>query len=293
MKPTSLPSTNLAPELDRLEVAVDLIAQEAPLHLVRSRIRINGEALGEPFVVNLEQLVKSCQLGGHFFFLTCECGVEGCAGIDEAFLVTHTAEFVEWQVPDPVSWRGVPAAEIDHWHNHPLYTNYRFDAKAYTNAISQALHTAQAYAAARQGDIECTPYGCHVETLVQLDPVVFNQTPPTPGFRILGRSIWVEHEPVGFWVNGLHYRLSELPLPGEIAALDDWSDWTPKPVGKHGFVYGSLAAPKSEVRRRVRLLAEYLALISPSSATVEYCHRQPNGRQGPMHRVPKRREAQK
>jgi len=61
---------------------------------------INGNLVKE-YCIDFDELARSLKGAGEFNIFTCECGISGCAGIEQGVLVKHENEFVEWYVIQP------------------------------------------------------------------------------------------------------------------------------------------------------------------------------------------------
>jgi len=71
---------------------------------------------------------------------------------------------------------------------------------------------------------------------------------------IVAPRVIVDQVPAWITINGIAYRLKELPLPAEIKHLDNWSAWEPKPAKSgNGYFWNDAAAPDWEIRRRLNL----------------------------------------
>lgn len=99
--------------------------------------------------------------------------------------------------------------------------------------------------------------------MLALDPLVFSERGAPLGCQLLARHIEVACGLRLVIMNGIRYRLNELPVPDKIKALGDWIEREPKAIDG-GFVYGSSAAQSEEVRRRTRIVTEYLVSIQSS-----------------------------
>lgn len=111
------------------------------------------------------------------------------------------------------------------------------------------------------------PCGFDPDDLLGLDPIVFSERGASLGCMIVGKKIGIELTPGQITINGIWYHIRELPVPDSIKQLDNWSAWEPKPCGE-GFAYNYAAAPKWEVRRRMKLLGDYLASITQSGGKI-------------------------
>ena len=262
-------------QLDQFDLRIDLTdphtpyADSLPNYLITQAIFINGTRLAPENTISLMQLAKSCQLAGEFFIVTCDCGEASCAGIDDGILVAHFNDRIEWQVPDPLSYRGKSNEEAEEMDQHRVYKRFSFQPEAYLSAIQDGLRIAKGLLFGEKQPVECSPYGFTPEQLLLLDPIVFSERGATVGCQIVASNIALDGSVDWLTINGISYRLREFPVPDEIKALDCWSDWEPKPCGPDGLVFGALAAPASELRRRIRLLAVYLASVTLKGGKVQ------------------------
>ncbi len=225
------------------------------VYLITQAIFINGENLAPDRPIDLRQLAKSCQLGGEFFIVTCGCGFPET---DDSIPVTHQSDRIVWQMPELELFR----EEEQDAHNR-IYRTYVFRPEQYLEAVQGGLCDAKSFLFSECQPIECSPYGFEQEDLLTLDPVVISERGAPLGCQLLARHIEVESGLRLVTMNGIPYRLSELPIPDTIKALGDCSEREPKAVDG-GFVYGSSAAQSEEVRRRTRIVTEYLVSIQSS-----------------------------
>ena len=258
-------SVNL--EYDQFDLKIELsdlhkeYADSPGTYLIKQSIFINRENLAPDNSIALTQLAKSCQLSGEFFIVTCNCcGDAGCAGIDDGIRVTHFDDRIIWEVPDPLSYRGLGQEEVIFVSDNRVYKKYIFDPDAYLTAFQKGLATARELLNGNKQPVECTPDGFDASDLLVLNPIVFTQRGAPMGCKIVGRKVLMSKTPGWVTINGIYYRLRELPVPDEIKALDDWSDWEPK-KWKNGYLFNNAAAPESERQRRVQELEKYIASI--------------------------------
>ncbi len=244
-------------------------ADEPASFLITQAVYVNGENLALNNAIDLVQLSKSCQLGGEFFIATCECGDAGCAGIDDGIRVTHFDDSIVWEVPTPLSYRDMRKEEKGAAMAKPEYRKFSFQPDAYLAAVQRGLRAAKAMPFDSRQPVECSPEGMTPEKLLALNPLVFSKRGAPLGCSLIGKAVSIDRFLNWVTINGISYRIRELPLPADIKTLEDWSGWEPKAVSK-GFVFGSLAAPEWEVRRRARRLGKYLASILAVGGTVEF-----------------------
>lgn len=256
-------SRNKVP-FDVIEIEISLMhfpaeMSDDEMYLITQAVFINGENIAPDRPIDLRQLAKSCQLSGEFFIVTCGCGFPET---DDGIRVTHQPDRIVWQVPELDSF----SEEEQDAHN-PIYRTYVFCPEQYLEAVQGGLCDAKSFLFSEYNPIECSPYGFEREDLLALDPLVFSERGAPLGCQLLARHIEVESGFRAVIMNGIRYRLNELPVPDDIKALGDWSEWEPKAVDG-GFIYGSLAAPSEEVRRRTRIFTEYLASVQSSGGVV-------------------------
>lgn len=273
------------PGFDEFDLRIELLgpyqeyANELATYLITQAVYINGENLAPDNPIDLAHLCKSCQLNGEFFIVTCGCGDAGCAGIDDGIRVSHFDGRIVWEVPTPLSYRGMTEEEVDEATKNRKYRKFNFQPGAYFSAVQEGLREAKAMLFGERQPVECSPYGMTPEELLTLDPVVFSKRGAPIGCDIIGRKIMIRR-----WgwitINGIPYRLRELPVPDDIKALDDWSDWEPKACG-NGYLLNYAAAPLSEVRRRIRVLAESLSSIAISDCQIDANLGEIRGKDGP------------
>ncbi len=265
--------------LDRMELKIDLTGPHAPYtdkppnYLIVPSIHINGERLAPGNTISLVVLAKSCQSSGEFFIVTCDCGEAGCAGIDDGIRVTHFGDRIEWEIPDPISYRGMSQEQAVRISENRLYKKYVFQPEAYLSAVQEGLRIAKGLLFGEKQPAECVPDGFYPEQLLSLDPIVFSERGAPLGCQIVATKVFLDGTVDWVRINGIPYRLRDLPIPDDIKALGSWSDWEPKPCGLNGLVFGDLAAPEWELRRRIRLLADYLASITVKSGHVQASYR--------------------
>lgn len=242
---------------------------EPPSFLITQAIYINGENLAPENPIDLVHLCKSCQLGGEFFIVTCGCGNAGCGGVDDGIRVTHLDDHIVWEVPVPLSYRGMTEDEVAEAQKSRQYRKFTFEPEAYLAAVQLGLREARAMLFDEHQPVECSPYGMTPERLLMLAPLVFSKRGAPVGCTLTGKTVEIDPFLHHVVINGIYYRIPELPLPDAYKAFADWSQWEPMDVGD-GYVYGAGAAPEWEVRRRIRLLAKYLASILVVGGTVEW-----------------------
>lgn len=275
MKSTKKTLNLKKPHHDQLELKIELTgphtpnSYESPDYLITQSILINGKSLSPDNPIDLIHLSKSCQLSGEFFIVTCGCGDAGCAGIDDGIRVMHFDDRIIWEVPDPISYNGLSDDAVKRASENRVYKKYSFEPQAYLLSVKEGLRMAKGLLFGDKQPVECSPYGMNPERLLSIDPVVFSERGASVGSQIVGRKVEIGPSLTWFTVNGISYRFREFPFPEDIKALDDWSDWPPKPCGQDGLVFGDLAAPDWVLRQRIHKLANYFASISLRSVTVQ------------------------
>jgi len=262
---------------DRFELRVELQGPcETYSEKARSRITqsvfINGKNIAPENSIDLIDLSKSCQLSGEFFIVTCGCGEAGCAGIYDGIRVTHFDDRIMWEAPDPLAHLGLSDEEVEQLGEDRVYKQFSFESQAYLLAVEEGLRIAKGFLFCDKQPVECSPYGMAPERLLTLDPIVFSERGASVGCQIVGRTVQIRDGLYWVTINGIYYRLDELPIPEDIKALNDWSGWEPKSC-EGGFVFGDLAAPEHEVRRRVRVLARHLATIAHRRTEIQVTDR--------------------
>lgn len=250
---------------DRIELRVALQGPgesypDDPQFCVKQSVFINGENLAPSYTIDWVDLAKSCQLSGEFFIVTCGCGQAACAGIYDGIRVTHLKDRIVWEIPEPISYNGLSDEEGDRMEQNRVYKHFSFEPGAYLHAVQEGLRLAKGLLFGEKQPVECSPCGMTPDGLLALDPLVFSQRGAPVGCQIVGRTVQIRDGLYWIAINGINYRLAELPIPDDIKALNDWSGWEPKACAG-GFVFGPLAAPEHEVRRRMRKVARYLATI--------------------------------
>ncbi len=230
-------------------------------YLINQSVLINGENIAPENSIDLRQLAKSCQLSGEFYVVTCGCGEPGCAGIWDGIQVSHFPDRICWEVPELISVGNLNEEEYARHRINRTFRQYAFNPASYLAAVQAGLREAKHMLFGDFQPVECSPYGLDPDDLLDLDPVVFTQRGASLECGIVGRKISIDQTPGHITINGIYYALSELPVPASIKQLDDWSAWEPKPCGE-GFAYNYAAAPAWEVRRRMKLLGDYLAGIT-------------------------------
>lgn len=274
------------PRFDEFDLRIELCgpyqeyAHEPATYLITQAVYINGENLAPNNPIDLAQLCKSCQLSGEFFIVTCGCGDPGCAGIDDGIRVTHLDDRVVWDAPTPMSYRDMTEEEVGAALENRTYRKFTFRPEAYLAAVQKGLREAKAMLFDECQPVECSPYGMTPEGLLALNPVVFSERGAPLGCGIVGRKIMVDRHWGWISIDGIPYRLRELPVPDHIKALDDWSEWEPKACGD-GYAFNYHAAPRSVVRRRIRALAEYLSSIAVSDCQIDANLGEIHGKGGP------------
>lgn len=259
--------------LDRFELKVALIEPYgnrdfSPAdYLITQAVLINGENLAPENPIDLRELAKSCQLVGEFHIVTCGCGVADCASIYDGIRVNHLADRIIWEVPDPISFREMTGEEAERQRNNRAYRRFAFEPAAYLSAVQEGLRAARLLLFGERQPVECSPSGFDPDDLLELDPIVFSERGAPAGCRIVGKKIRIDQAPGWLIINGIYYRLGELPVPEEIKKLDDWSDWEPKPCFG-GFAFNYAAAPEWNVRKRLKLLGAYLSGITEGGGEI-------------------------
>lgn len=260
------------PGFDEFDLRIELrgpykeYSDEPATYLITQAVYINGENLAPDNPIDLAQLCKSCQLSGEFFIVTCSCGDVRCTGIDDGIRVSHFDGRIVWEVPTPLSYMEMTEEEVDAATKNRKYRKFTFHPAAYFSAVQEGLREAKALLFGEKQPVECSPYGMTPEKFLTLDPVVFSKRGAPLGCDIIGRKI-VIHEWGWITINGIPYRLRELPVPDDIKALDGYVNYA--------------AAPLSEVRRRIRVLAGYLSSIAISDCQIEASLGEIRGKEGP------------
>jgi len=158
--------------------------------------------------------------------------------------------------------------EVEFIASNRQYDTYVFRPEQYLHCIQAGLNKARALLFGTCQPVDCLQYILDPEELLNLDPLVFSERGAPAGYHLIAKEIVLNRYQFGIEMNSIGYRLRELPVPDTIKALDDWSDWEPKFIG-HGMIFGGAAAPRWEVRRRVKKLGQYLATIqSPPGSVV-------------------------
>jgi hypothetical protein len=265
---------------DQFELRVELTGPHTPYadslacYLIEQSIYINGERLAPEHAIYLIHLAKSCQLSGEFFIVTCDCcGDAGCAGIDDGIRVTHFGDRIEWEVPDPISYRGMSREQVEQTSQNRVYKRFSFQPNAYLSEVQEGLRIAKGLLFGEKQPVDCSPDGLTPELLLSLDPIVFNERGATIGCLIVADKVAINGGVHWIVINGISYHLREFPVPEDVKALDYWSDWEPKPCGPNGLILGDLAAPVWERRRRIRLLANYLASMTLETGMIQVSYR--------------------
>lgn len=247
-------------QVELLEPAIAKSTTLPGAYVVRTVLFLNDEEFAKDFVVDLFALAKSCQLSGEFFIATCSCGEPGCAGIDEGIKVTHFYDSILWQVPEPLKYSGMKSEDIDADEEKISYREFKFYPEAYMQEVKQALSKIKEFIKGKSQPVELAISCIDKNQIIELDPQVFSERGAPLGCKIIAKTLKIDRTPGWVTINKISYRLGELPVPEEILALDDWSEWEPKPHGK-GYLCNYLAAPEAEVMRRIRVLENYLGSI--------------------------------
>jgi hypothetical protein len=135
--------------MDRLRLDFSLVPLtpsegRAELHLVEE-LFINEVHFAEDCDIDLALLAESCETAGDYFIAGCGCGVPACSGIYKEIRVEHSPGKIRWQVPDPLSTRGLSRAQSDAVdRDHPKYTCLEFDGAQYRREVRESLGRAQA-----------------------------------------------------------------------------------------------------------------------------------------------------
>lgn len=262
---------------DRIELRVSLQGPDESYpdevrFYVKQSIFINGQNIAPTHTIDWVDLAKSCQLSGEHFIVTCGFGQAACAGIYDGIRVTHFKNRIQWEIPEPISYNGLSDEEGDRMEQNRVYKQFSFEPGAYLHTVQEGLRLAKGLLFGEKQPVECSPCGMTPDSLLALDPLVFSQRSAPVGCQIVGRTVQIRDGLYWVTINGINYRLSELPIPNDIKALNDWSGWEPKACDE-GFVFGPLAAPEHEVRRRVRVLARYLATIARRGTEIQVTDR--------------------
>ncbi|MDP3333209.1 MAG: hypothetical protein Q8S55_14725 [Methylococcaceae bacterium] len=256
------------PRYDRFELKVELRESYQPhvdkaVYLITQSIFVNGKNLAPNNPVDWRALVQSCQLSGEFFIVTCGCGNAACAGMDEGIRVSHVDDEIVWEIPNPLSsnYQNMSDSEYEEARKCLKFKKFCFEPNTFLSEVQNGLRIARSYLFGENQPVECSPYGIEPKDLLAFDPIAFSSRGAPIGSHLVGKDIQISMTPVEIVINSISYRLNELPVPDAIKALDNWSDWEPKPCNG-GFAYNYCAAPGWELRRRMRLLFKYIASIS-------------------------------
>jgi hypothetical protein len=107
---------------------------EAPAYLA-GELRVDGELVGERYVVDVRRLASALIRNGEHFIFTCGCGEPGCAGIHEGFR--------SWIEGDIISIEGnLPKGVACSW---------KLSAPQAKKAVADALRAVEPVAAAMWG----------------------------------------------------------------------------------------------------------------------------------------------
>jgi hypothetical protein len=90
-------------------------------------IWIDGVCVEASHIVDLNELINSLSQSGEFFIFTCECGIAGCAGIEEGVQVSHESELIHWNLLNPVSSYDIKPR--NEWRNRATKISYVFERK--------------------------------------------------------------------------------------------------------------------------------------------------------------------
>lgn len=221
-------------------------------YLIIQAIWINGENIAPHNPIDLWQLVKSYQLPGEFFIVTCGCGWAFDAGVEKGIRVRHLPGEIHWQVPEPIS------------HQEDIectFRDYTFKSAEFLTALQAGLREAKRMLFGELQPVMCSPYGFEPEDLLNLDPFVFSKRGAPLGCQILGKRIRIDHR-LNATIDGIYYRLKELPVPEQLKMLDDRPIWNPDADNDGDDSHDYVEPPEWEIRRRMKLLGNYLADIT-------------------------------
>ena len=123
---------------------------EAPACLA-GELRVDGELVGQRYVVDVRRLASALVRNGEHFIFTCGCGEPGCAGIHEGFR--------SWIEGDIISIEGnLPKGVACSW---------KLSAPQAKKAVADALRSVEPVAAAMWGKdgYPISPEGLDAEDL--------------------------------------------------------------------------------------------------------------------------------
>lgn len=123
---------------------------KSPACLV-GELRVDGELVGERYVVDVRRLASALVCNGEHFIFTCGCGEPGCAGIHEGFR--------SWIEGDVISIEGnLPKGVACSW---------KLSAHQAKKAVADALRAVEPVAAAMWGEdgYPISPEGFDAEDL--------------------------------------------------------------------------------------------------------------------------------
>lgn len=175
-------------------------------------LEINGQQEYAEFPINLQQLIKSCQMDGDFAIYTCGCGIAGCAGIERGIVVTHAPDTIAWACPDPMSYRD---QSIDASGSGVRY--FQFAADQYVDAVDTGLKAIKSLAITSPSEVEFSVYGVKLDNVLALDTKVFSAHWQNPDKRLIAKSVRIDGDWI--YVNGMVFDISDLCLPPELVAL--------------------------------------------------------------------------
>ena len=123
---------------------------KSPAHLV-GELRVDGQIVGERYVVDVRRLAEALTREGEHYIFTCGCGEPGCAGIFEGFRT--------WLEGEVISIEGnLPKGVACSW---------RFSAVHAKKTVAEALRAVEPVAAAMwgKGGYPIGPEGVDAEDL--------------------------------------------------------------------------------------------------------------------------------
>lgn len=161
------PLMRQAEAFDQFELKIDIKASDTsnqPNYVLTQAVFINGENLAPKYPIDLRELVKSCQLSGEFFIVTCGCGVPECAGIEDGIRVSHLPDRILWDVPIPISYEGMTDEEAEWQAQNRAYKKYIFYPDDFLTHVRNSLLQAKAKLFGNvEQTIECSPWGFEPE----------------------------------------------------------------------------------------------------------------------------------
>jgi hypothetical protein len=122
---------------NEFDLKVDL-AGSVKEPFARVQIWVDGLQVGKGNAINFTALLNASLSSGRHFVFTCQCGVAGCAGIEDGVEVEVDGAWVRWTLRFPQS-TDLFDGDIGHWRRAVKPTVWLFEQREMLREVRQEL----------------------------------------------------------------------------------------------------------------------------------------------------------